>query len=145
LSATTRQADAANLQSWWDEKPFDRVLLDAPCTASGVMRRHPDGKWLRRSGDIAQFAQQQRRLLESHWPAVKPGGRLLYTTCSIFSEENEVRVRDFLSRQANAVRRELEWPDGVRRHGEGQLLPAAGAGEDNHDGFFYALVEKRGG
>jgi 16S rRNA (cytosine967-C5)-methyltransferase len=145
LSATTRQADAANLSSWWDEKQFDRVLLDAPCTASGVMRRHPDGKWLRRAGDIAQFAQQQHRLLDALWPTLRPGGRLLYTTCSIFSEENEVRVRDFLSRHPDAWRRELPWPDGVRRHGDGQLLPADGAGEDNHDGFFYALVEKRGG
>ena len=145
LSATTRQADASNLSSWWDDKPFDRVLVDAPCTASGVMRRHPDGKWLRRAGDIAQFAQQQHRLLESLWPTVKPGGRMLYTTCSIFSEENEVRVRDFLSRHVDAVRVELAWPEGVRRHGQGQLLPADGAGEDNHDGFFYALVEKRGG
>jgi 16S rRNA (cytosine967-C5)-methyltransferase len=145
LSATTRQADAANLSSWWDEKQFDRVLLDAPCTASGVMRRHPDGKWLRRAGDIAQFAQQQHRLLDALWPTLRPGGRLLYTTCSIFSEENEVRVRDFLSRHPDAWRREVPWPDGVRRHGDGQLLPADGAGEDNHDGFFYALVEKRGG
>ena len=145
LSATTRQADAADLPSWWDEKPFDRILLDVPCTASGVMRRHPDGKWLRRGSDIAQFAQQQRRLLDALWPTLRPGGRLLYTTCSIFSEENEVRVRDFLARKPDAFRLELAWPEGMRRHGQGQLLPADGAGEDNHDGFFYALVEKRGG
>ena len=145
LSATTKQADAGNLSTWWDEKPFDRVLLDAPCTASGVMRRHPDGKWLRRPGDIAQFAQQQHRLLEALWQVVKPGGRMLYVTCSIFSEENEVRVADFLSRHSDASRRALPWPQGLRRHGEGQLLPADGSGEDNHDGFFYALLEKRGG
>jgi len=145
LSATTRQADATNVKAWWDGKPFDRVLLDVPCTASGVMRRHPDGKWLRRAGDIAQFAQQQHRLLDALWEVVKPGGRMLYTTCSIFSQENEVPVADFLSRHPDALRRSLPWPPGLRRHGEGQLLPADGAGEDNHDGFFYALVEKRGG
>jgi 16S rRNA (cytosine967-C5)-methyltransferase len=145
LSATTKQADAANLDTWWDDRPFDRVLLDVPCTASGVMRRHPDGKWLRRPGDIAQFSQQQRRLLEALWTTVKPGGRLLYTTCSIFSEENEVQVRDFLSRHPDAYRCALAWPDGVKRESEGQLLPADGGGEDNHDGFFYALLEKRGG
>jgi 16S rRNA (cytosine967-C5)-methyltransferase len=145
LSATTKQADAADLHTWWDDRPFDRLLLDVPCTASGVMRRHPDGKWLRRAGDIAQFSQQQRRLLEALWPTVKPGGRLLYTTCSIFSDENEVQVRDFLSRHANAYRCALAWPAGLRRESEGQLLPADGGGEDNHDGFFYALLEKRGG
>ncbi|MEO7762584.1 MAG: 16S rRNA (cytosine(967)-C(5))-methyltransferase RsmB [Casimicrobiaceae bacterium] len=145
LSATTRQADAANVSSWWDGNPFDRVLLDVPCTASGVMRRHPDGKWLRRPGDVAQFAQQQHRLLNALWPVVKPGGRLLYTTCSVFSEENEVPIADFLARYADARRCELPWPGGLRRQGEGQLLPADGAGEDNHDGFFYALLEKRGG
>lgn len=109
------------------------------------MRRHPDGKWLRRPGDVAQFAQQQHRLLNALWPVVKPGGRLLYTTCSVFSEENEVPIADFLARYADARRCELPWPGGLRRQGEGQLLPADGAGEDNHDGFFYALLEKRGG
>jgi 16S rRNA (cytosine967-C5)-methyltransferase len=145
VECTVRQADAGSVDSWWDGVPFDRVLLDAPCTASGVMRRHPDGKWLRRIADIEQFAQQQSRLLEALWPVVAPGGRLLYTTCSIFGEENDARVADFLGRHANAARRELEWPAGIRRHGMGQLLPSNGGGEDNHDGFFYAAIEKRGG
>jgi 16S rRNA (cytosine967-C5)-methyltransferase len=145
LQCTVRQADAGAVGSWWDGVPFDRVLLDAPCTASGVMRRHPDGKWLRRPGDIAQFAQQQSRLLDALWPVVAPGGRLLYTTCSIFGEENDIRVADFLDRHDDGVRRELDWPTGVRRIGAGQLLPSNGGGEDNHDGFFYAAIEKRGG
>jgi len=145
LSAHTQMADAANPESWWDGKQFDRVLLDVPCTASGVIRRHPDGKWLRRAGDVAQFAQQQRRLLEALWPVVLPGGRLLYTTCSVFAEENEAQVKLLLARHQDAVRCSLPWPDGLRRLGDGQLLPAGGAAADNHDGFFYALLEKRGG
>ena len=119
------------------------MLLDTPCTASGVMRRHPDGKWLRRPSDIAHFAQQQERLLDALWPVVKPGGRLLYTTCSVFHEENELRVADFIARHVDASRCDLRWPDGLSRHGAGQLLPANGGGEDNHDGFFYALIERR--
>ena len=145
LAASTHLADAANLASWWDGKPFDRVLADVPCTASGVVRRHPDGKWLRRPGDVAQFAQQQRRLLEALWSVVKPGGRLLYTTCSVFSEENETPVRELMAKHGDAIRCALPWPEGLKRHGDGQLLPAGGAAEDNHDGFFYALLEKRGG
>lgn len=145
LECSLRQADASHVESWWDGVPFDRVLLDAPCTASGVMRRHPDGKWLRRPGDIAQFAQQQFRLLEALWLVLSAGGRLLYTTCSVFHEENEARVTDFLSRHADAQRRELDWPPGLRRHATGQLLPANGGGEDNHDGFFYAAIEKSSG
>ena len=145
LTAGTQLADAANLDSWWDGTPFDRVLIDAPCTASGVVRRHPDGKWLRRPGDVAQFARQQDRLLGALWSVVKPGGRLLYTTCSVFSEENEARVAALRAVHEDVVRCELAWPAGLRRHGEGQLLPAGGDAEDNHDGFFYALLEKRGG
>lgn len=145
LTASTHLADAANLESWWDGKPFDRVLADVPCTASGVVRRHPDGKWLRRPGDVAQFAQQQRRLLEALWSVVKPGGRLLYTTCSVFSEENETQVKELMAKHRDTIRCALPWPDGLKRHGDGQLLPEGGAAEDNHDGFFYALLEKRGG
>ncbi len=146
LHAVAQQADAARTATWWDERPFDRVLADVPCTASGVVRRHPDGKWLRRPGDVAQFVVQQRRLLDGLWPVVKPGGRLLYTTCSVFPEENELQVEAFLVRTPDALhRRTLSWPAGVSRGGEGQLLPAVGDAQDNHDGFFYALLEKRGG
>jgi 16S rRNA (cytosine967-C5)-methyltransferase len=145
LAADIRLADAVNVASWWDGKPFDRVLADVPCTASGVVRRHPDGKWLRRPGDVAQFAQQQHLLLDALWPVVKPGGRLLYATCSVFAEENEAPVAALLAKHGDASRCLLPWPDGLKRRGNGQLLPAGGAAEDNHDGFFYALLEKRAG
>lgn len=145
LSAVAHVADAGNLDAWWDGRTFDRVLADVPCTASGVIRRHPDGKWLRRPGDAAQFAHQQRRLLNALWSVLKPGGLLLYTTCSVFEQENEKPVRELMTRHPDVLRRELQWPPGLKTSGEGQLLPAGGAAEDNHDGFFYALLEKRGG
>ena len=145
LEARTLQADATDTLRWWDGKPFDRVLADVPCTASGVVRRHPDGKWLRRPTDAEQFAKQQHAILEALWPLVTPGGRLLYTTCSIFPSENDDQVRDFLGRHEDAVRVAIEWPAGLSVHGEGQLLPVTRGTEENHDGFFYALIEKRCG
>src|SRR5690606_35653654 len=102
LRATVQVADAAALDDWWDGQPFDRVLLDAPCTGSGVVRRHPDIKWLRREADIAGFAAQQRRLLEALWRVVAQGGTLLYVTCSVFAEENRLQIADFLARHADA-------------------------------------------
>ncbi len=132
LQARLQCADAANLESWWDGTPVDRVLLDAPCSASGVVRRHPDVKWLRREGDVAGFANQQSRLLDALWQVVAGGGKLLYVTCSIFREENQDQVRQFLSRHADALL--------VSRHltsGGDLLLPS-----EEHDGFFHALFEK---
>lgn len=143
--ARTLHADATAVSQWWDGAPFDRVLADVPCTASGVVRRHPDGKWLRRPTDIGQFAKQQHAILEALWPVVKSGGRLLYTTCSIFSTENDDQVRDFLARHDDAMRIAIQWPEGLSVHGNGQLLPVNRGTEENHDGFFYALIEKRGG
>ena len=143
--AVIRHADAVDLPTWWDDLPFDRVLADVPCTASGVVRRHPDGKWLRREGDIARFVVQQEALLEALWKVVRPGGLLLYTTCSVFPEENGNQIRAFLARHDDARWQDIEFPAGVRRHGEGQLLPSNGSGEDNHDGFFYALLQKHAG
>src|SRR5205085_10033243 len=96
LSAKLRVGDAADPAAWWDGVPFDRILLDAPCTASGVVRRHPDGKWLRRESDIDAFGAQQQRLLDALWPCLKSGGKLLYATCSIFAAENETRIESFL-------------------------------------------------
>lgn len=122
--------DAANPDSWWDGKPFDRILADVPCSASGVVRRHPDIKWLRRPEDIAQFAATQKRILASLWRLLAPGGKLLYATCSLFPEENEDIVVAFSATQSNAKRLVLEKLDA-------QLLPNAA-----HDGFFYALLEK---
>ncbi len=133
LNATLIEGDAANPETWWDGKPFDRILADVPCSASGVVRRNPDIKWLRRADDIAQFAAQQAVMLEALWRLLAPGGTLLYATCSIFNEENDAQVQAFLARHAHdAVSRPLPEP-----LSDGSLLP-----DDEHDGFFYALLHK---
>jgi 16S rRNA (cytosine967-C5)-methyltransferase len=129
LAARVLTADAGVLDAWWDGRPFDRILADVPCSASGVVRRHPDIKWLRRPGDIDNFIREQRRILDSLWKVLAPGGKLLYVTCSIFSEENQDQVAAFLLRHADA--RHPEQP------GAGLLLPT-----HEHDGFYYALIEK---
>lgn len=125
-------ADATMTETWWDGRPFDAVLVDAPCSASGVVRRHPDIKWLRREADLAGFVKTQERLLESLWPLVKPGGRLLYATCSLFAEEDEGVVRRFL-----AAHPEGKW----LREREGFAGPRVVPTRQN-DGFFYALLVK---
>jgi 16S rRNA (cytosine967-C5)-methyltransferase len=132
LAAEVRVADAGDPDRWWDGKPFDRVLLDVPCSASGVVRRHPDIKWLRREADLDGFAREQSRLLAALWQVLVPGGKLLYATCSVFAEENGAVIDAFLARHDDA--RQLPLP-GI---GGGSLLP-----DDEHDGFFYALLEKR--
>lgn len=131
LAAEVRCADAGAPPQWWDGRPFDRVLLDAPCSASGVVRRHPDIKWLRRTSDVAGFARTQGALLESLWRVLAPGGTLLYATCSVFPEENDAVVSAFAARAPEARRRA---PPGCAK---GQLLP-----DDEGDGFFYALLDK---
>ncbi|KQT14404.1 16S rRNA methyltransferase [Ramlibacter sp. Leaf400] len=141
LQAQVVAADAADVGRWWDGRPFDGILLDAPCTASGIVRRHPDVRWLRRPGDIDTLAAQQRRLLDALWPLVRPGGRLLYCTCSVFLEEGQHRVEAFVAHNNEAV----------LRPGPGHLRPQAGAGQEplrdnlagDHDGFFYAALDKR--
>jgi 16S rRNA (cytosine967-C5)-methyltransferase len=130
--ATLLAADCRRLEQWWDGRPFDRVLADVPCSASGVARRHPDLKWLRRAGDIASFAAQQGAILEALWQVLRPGGKLLYVTCSVFPPENEEVVEGFVGRAPGA--RRLPLPDAE----PAQLLPSA-----QHDGFFYALIQKR--
>ena len=132
LHARILQGDALQPQQWWDGHPFDRVLADVPCSASGIARRRPDIKWLRRANDVARFADQQRNLLAALWRVLVPGGKLLYATCSIFSEENEAVVAAFLASEKTA--RQLTLPDGARA----QWLPDA-----EHDGFYYALIEKQ--
>jgi 16S rRNA (cytosine967-C5)-methyltransferase len=129
LAATVRCADAGAVADWWDGTAYDSILADAPCSASGVVRRHPDIKWLRRPTDIAGFVGQQKRILDAMWKVLAPGGKLLYVTCSIFSEENQQQVDSFLLRHGDA--RLLERP------GTGLLLPT-----QEHDGFFYALLAK---
>lgn len=131
LSARLVSADCAELESWWDGRPFDRILADVPCSASGVVRRHPDIKWLRREEDLHRFAAQQARILARLWHTLAPGGKMLYATCSVFPEENSMQIERFVRRHPDA--RHLPLPD----HADGQLLPCA-----QHDGFFYALLEK---
>jgi 16S rRNA (cytosine967-C5)-methyltransferase len=141
LSARLVTGDAADSGAWWNGVPFDRILADVPCTASGVVRRHPDVKWLRREDDLASFVAQQRRLLDCLWPMLARGGRLLYSTCSVFRAENAEQVETFVARHPDAWRAELQLPD-TAASADGQLLPAEGDAEHNHDGFFYALLQK---
>lgn len=141
LSANVVCADASQPDSWWDGQTFDAILLDAPCTASGIVRRHPDVRWLRRETDITQLAQVQRRMLKVLWALLKPGGRMVYCTCSVFKAEGDEQIQTFLAHNTDALL--LPSP--------GHLMPQNGenAGDvpDNqtrdHDGFFYALLEKR--
>lgn len=128
LAAQVQVADCCDLQGWWRGAMYDRVLADVPCTASGIVRRHPDIKWLRREADLAGFAARQARILDALWRVLTPGGKLLYVTCSVFDEENEAVVTAFVERTASA--RRLAAP--------GQLLPGA-----EHDGFYFALLEKK--
>lgn len=133
LAAESRLADAAAPETWWDGRPFQRILLDAPCTASGVARRHPDSKWLKRCEDVTGLAIQQARLLDAVWPLLEQGGKLLYATCSLFGQENGDQVEAFLRRHADARQVPLDGPD-LRA---GQLLP-----DGDHDGFFYSCLHK---
>ncbi|MDO8990877.1 MAG: 16S rRNA (cytosine(967)-C(5))-methyltransferase RsmB [Sideroxyarcus sp.] len=134
MNALVVCGDAATPQDWWDGKPFDRILADVPCSATGVVRRHPDIKWLRRPDDIASFAEQQAQILESLWLLLARDGKLLYATCSIFARENQQVIAGFLARHADAVRIELS----AAGMTDGQLLP-----NDEHDGFYYALLHKQ--
>ena len=137
LGAEVREGDAIDPKPWWDGRQFERILLDAPCSATGIIRRQPDIKLHRRATDIAALAKTQTRLLESLWPLLKPGGRLVYATCSVLDFENARLIDDFLRRHADA--RAL--PAGLSWHARGsgkQNLP----GEAGMDGFFYAVVAK---
>ena len=133
--------DAGAPGEWWNGRPFDRILADVPCTASGVVRRHPDVKWLRRESDIAQFAAQQRRILDALWGCLARGGLLLYATCSVFDAENEAQIAAFSTRHPEALRESLTFAPFVARRGA-QLLPSSPGAGHNQDGFFYALLRK---
>ena len=161
LEAQCRAADAADLAAWWDGTRFDLVLLDAPCTASGVVSRHPDGKWVKRAGDAAKLKRVQQRLLDALWQVLKPGGTLLYATCSLFPEENTGQLDAWLNRHPDARQVDARPLDAHR-----PALPVAGRASDTaaevdgapwlpsvwiggqllpgprHGGFFYALIEK---
>ena len=138
LNAQLICADAGAIDEWWDGQPFDRLLLDAPCSATGVIRRNPDIKLHRNRDDITQLSQLQLSLLQQLWPTLKPGGLLLYATCSILPDENERVVQAFCENQADAQHRAIDAPWGLARPYGRQLFPTP----DGHDGFFYALIEK---
>ncbi len=131
LRARVIEGDATAVGAWWDGAPFHRILADAPCSASGIARRRPDIKWHRRSGDLSAYASIQSSMVNALWGLLAPGGRMLYSTCSLFPAENGIVVKHFINSHADA--RAIELP-GLQA---GQLLP----GDDN-DGFFYALFEK---
>lgn len=140
LQAHVLAADAADVAAWWDGTPFDAILLDAPCSASGIVRRHPDIRWLRRATDIAQLAVIQARLLQRLWPLVKPGGRLLYCTCSIFRAEGDQQLTAFLAHHSDATL--LASPGHLLPQVDAQVTPPADNAVGDHDGFYYALLEK---
>ena len=138
LSATTRSGDAAQPSTWWDEQPYDRILLDVPCSASGVIRRHPDIKLLRRADDLSQITQTQAQILAALWPLLKPGGMLLYATCSVLQQENTQQLQRFLAKRADAQLTSIKANWGREQAAGRQILP----GEDGMDGFFYACIHK---
>ena len=126
LCARVGVADCRAVERWWDGRRFDAILANVPCSGSGVARRHPDIKTLRRESDIRAFARTQAAILDALWPLLAPGGRLLYATCSIFAEENAGQIDAFCARAADARR----------------VLDEAWLPEPDHDGFYYALLEK---
>lgn len=135
--ATVMCGDAAQ-RDWWDGQLFDRILLDAPCSATGVIRRHPDIKSLRRADDMAELAATQQQLLQNLWPMLAPGGLLLYATCSTLKAENEQQIEKFLASRSDASEQVIQPDWGMARPRGRQILP----GEQNMDGFYYALLRK---
>ncbi len=139
LAANIATGDAGAPETWWDKRPFDRILADVPCSATGVIRRHPDIKLRRQPQDLEKLNAAQARILDGLWPTLRPGGKLLYVTCSVLAAENENQIAAFLKRHADALESPLALAvAGARRHGI-QILP----GTDAMDGFFYACVAKR--
>jgi len=139
LNATLVAADAADTESWWDGQKFDRILIDAPCSGTGVIRRHPDIKLLRRPDDIDSLAQQQETLLAKLWPLLKPDGLLVYTTCSALKQENEQQIEAFLKAHPEAKENEFSPMPAQRQRFGYQRLP----GDDPLDGFYYAILSHR--
>lgn len=129
LKAEVRQGDASG-QDWWDGQPFDRILADVPCTASGIVRRHPDIRWLRRPEDAGRLTTLSAKILDNLWQMLRPGGKFLFATCSVWPLESELQAAAFQARH-----------DAIRLPAPGQLLPIA-QNDDDHDGLFYALFQK---
>jgi len=138
LKATLLAGDAASPEDWWDGKPFDRILLDVPCSGTGVIRRHPDIKLLRTQEDIENLVKRQAGILDTVWPLLAPEGMLVYSTCSIFKQENEQQVHAFLQRQPEASEIEIKADWGVAGSAGRQILP----GSEGMDGFFFARMKK---
>ncbi len=144
LQARTACADAGEPAAWWDGQPYDAILLDAPCSASGIVRRHPDVRWLRRPSDLPALARTQARLLDALWPTLAPGGRLLYCTCSVFKIEGQQQIDAFLQRRADASHVEAPRAPGhlLPLADNDPQAPGAPALGSDPDGFFYALLQK---
>lgn len=138
LAAELRAGDAGSPGDWWDGRPFQRILLDAPCSGSGVIRRHPDIKWLRRPADPAAMAAEQGRLLAGLWPTLAPGGKLVYSTCSVLAEENQAVVQRFMEEHPDAAALPVAPLGAVARGAGAQVLPAP-----HLDGFYYAVLQRR--
>ena len=145
LKAQLLAGNAFDPDSWWDKQYFDRILLDAPCSASGVIRRHPDIKLLRQQKDIARLVQEQEQILSALWPLLKSGGMLLYATCSVLAEENTLQIQHFLQQNSDAELQPIISDWGQQQIAGTQILPSEGGknGEDGMDGFFYALIQKQ--
>jgi 16S rRNA (cytosine967-C5)-methyltransferase len=145
LVAALTAGDVLRPDAWWDGRPYDRILLDVPCSATGVIRRHLDIKLLRRPGDLKTLPRRQLAMLEALWSLLRPGGRLLYTSCSVLKVENAAVVGRFLAATPAAVDTTGSaapgWPPGPDREGPGHVrLP----GEADMDGFYYACLDKQG-
>jgi 16S rRNA (cytosine967-C5)-methyltransferase len=141
LQAELRPGDARAPAAWWDGRPFDAILLDAPCTASGIVRRHPDVRWLRRADDVQALARIQAQMLDALWPLLARGGRMLYATCSIFRAEGQQQADAFLQRCSAGTARVLpESPGHLLPLADNAMLGAHAVA--SHDGFYYALIEK---
>jgi len=138
LQADLLQADAIAVDDWWDGNYFDRILLDAPCSATGVIRRHPDIKLLRQKQDIQQLVKTQQAILKAMWSILKPGGLLLYATCSILRDENDKQIANFLKNNTDAREQVIQLPWGRAMQNGWQILP----GEAHLDGFYYAKIHK---
>jgi len=138
LTATVKQGDALKPGDWWDNQPFDRILLDAPCSATGVIRRHPDIKLLRRASDIPRLAKTQAQMLRALWPLLKTGGMLLYATCSVLPEENGMQIKQFVATTPDARHTPIDADWGHAGEFGRQIWP----GEAQMDGFYYATIYK---